>query len=138
MRPRVTRKARRYTRGEVGFSVKTAVLVLVVGAILVGAFSLHRLQGSHPNCHYRNWDAPCRTSGFHVNWTDISALGGVVVVAIAAGFIRGSRKRKPRPQPRRVAAQPQSSPGEFLGYRRRDQGLGALDAHGRPTQDATE
>jgi ABC-type uncharacterized transport system permease subunit len=78
----------------VGFSVKSAVLTLVIGAILAGAFSLHRLQGSHPTCYYKNWAAPCRTSGIHADWVDISAAGVVVVAAIAAGVIGGSRKRK--------------------------------------------
>jgi hypothetical protein len=72
------------------FSVKAAVLVLVVGALLVGAFSLHRI---HPRtCNYRNWAAPCRTTGFHADWTDLSALFVVLGTAIAAGVIGGRRK----------------------------------------------
>jgi hypothetical protein len=78
----------------VGFSVKLAVWVLVIGGVLAGAFSLHRLQSSHPTCHYKNWTAPCRTSGIHADWVDISAVGVVVVAAIAAGVIGGSWKRK--------------------------------------------
>jgi hypothetical protein len=76
----------------VGFSAKPAVLVLVVGAPLVGAFSLHRLHGQIRICNYRNWRAPCRTSGIHADWTDISALGVVVGAAVAAGVIGSKRK----------------------------------------------
>jgi hypothetical protein len=73
------------------FSVKPAVLVLVVGALLAGAFSLHRI---HPKtCNYRNWRAPCHTSGVRVDWTDVSAFGIALAAAIAAGLIGGNRNR---------------------------------------------
>jgi hypothetical protein len=87
----------------VGFSRKTAVPVLLVGVVMAAAFSLHRLQApAHRICNYRNWQAPCHTSGFHADWVDIGAFGVVLVVAIAAGVIKGSWKRKPS-SPRRVS-----------------------------------
>ena len=74
------------------FSVKPAVLVFLIGAVLVGAFSLHRI---HPRtCSYRNWAAPCHTRGFHADWTDLSALAVVLGAAIAAGVTGGRRRRK--------------------------------------------
>jgi LPXTG-motif cell wall-anchored protein len=79
----------------VGFSVKTAVLVLVFGAVIAAGFSFHRLQPqAHKTCNYKNWAAPCRTSGWHVDWTDVSAFVVVGVAAIGGGLIVGTRRRK--------------------------------------------
>ena len=79
----------------VGFSVKTAVLVLVFGAVIAAAFSFHRLQPqARKTCDYKNWAAPCRTSGWHVDWTDVGAFVVVGVAAIGGGLIVGTRKRK--------------------------------------------
>ena len=79
-----------------GFSLKTTVLVLVIGVVPVGAVSLHRLQPqAHRICYYKNWASPCHTSGWHADWTDITAFGVVLIAAIAAGVIRGNWKRKP-------------------------------------------
>jgi ribose/xylose/arabinose/galactoside ABC-type transport system permease subunit len=80
---------------DVGFSVKTAVLVLVFGVVIAAAFSFHRLQPqAHKTCNYKNWAAPCRTSGWHVDWTDVSAFVIAGGAAIAGGLIVGSRNRK--------------------------------------------
>lgn len=97
-----------------GFSVKTAVLVLVFGAVIAAAFSLHRLQPqAHKTCDYKNWAAPCRTSGWHIDWTDVSAFVVVGVAAVGGGLIVGSRKRKrssaPMTRPSTRAAEPQDA-----------------------------
>ncbi len=79
----------------VGFSVKTAVLVLVFGAVVAGAFSLHRLQPqARKMCNYTNWQAPCHTSGWHVDYVDVTAGGLVLVAAVAGGLIVGNRSRR--------------------------------------------
>jgi hypothetical protein len=78
-----------------GFSIKTAVLVLVFGAVLAGAFSLHRLQPrTRKTCNYKNWAAPCRTSGWHVDWTDVGAFIVVGVAAVGGGLVVGTRNKK--------------------------------------------
>jgi hypothetical protein len=79
----------------VGFSIKTAVLVLVFGAVIAAAFSLHRLQPqAHKTCNYTNWQAPCHTSGWHVDWTDVSAGVVVLVASVGSGLIVGTRTKK--------------------------------------------
>ncbi len=82
---------------SVGFSVKWAVWVLIVGVLAAGVFSLHRLQApSAKTCHYKNWTSPCHTSGWHADWTDISAFAIVLGAAAATGVIGGSRGRTRR------------------------------------------
>ena len=78
-----------------GFSIKTAVLVLVFGGVIALAFSLHRLQPqAHKICNYTNWAAPCHTSGWHVDWTDVTAGAVVLVASVGSGVIVGTRKKK--------------------------------------------
>jgi LPXTG-motif cell wall-anchored protein len=90
-----------------GFSVKTAVLVLVFGAVIAAAFSFHRLQPqTHKTCNYKNWAAPCRTSGWHVDWTDVSAFVVAGVAAIGGGLIVGTRKKRTTGATRRVSTRP--------------------------------
>lgn len=91
-----------------GFSLKYFVLVLIFGAVIAGAVSLHRLQPqASKTCNYKNWAAPCHTSGWHVDWTDVT-LGGVVIVgSIAAGVIGGTRKKQ-KTRKKTAAAAPQS------------------------------
>jgi hypothetical protein len=79
----------------VGFSIKTAVLILVFGGVIAGAFALHRLQPqANRTCHYKNWTSPCHTSGWHVDWTDVTAGGVVIVAAVAGGLIVGNRNKR--------------------------------------------
>ena len=78
-----------------GFSIKTAVLVLIFGAVIAGAFSLHRLQPqANRTCRYTNWSSPCHTSGFHVDYTDVSAGVVVLIASVGSGLIVGTRKKK--------------------------------------------
>jgi hypothetical protein len=92
----------------VGFSIKTAVLVLVFGAVVAGAFSLHRLQPqAHKICNYKNWAAPCHTSGWHVDWTDVTAGAAVLVASVGSGLIVGTRKKKTKTR-KMSSAGPQS------------------------------
>lgn len=83
----------------VGFSIKTAILVLVFGGVVALAFSLHRLQPqAAKSCNYKNWQAPCHQSGWHVDYTDVAAGVVVIVGAIGGGLFVGSRnKRKTSP-----------------------------------------
>lgn len=79
----------------VGFSIKTAILVIVFGGVVAGAFSLHRLQPqAHRTCYYKNWSSPCHTSGWHVDWTDVTAGGIVIVAAVGSGLIVGNRNKR--------------------------------------------
>jgi len=79
----------------VGFSVKAAVLTLIFGAVVAGAFALHRLQPqAHKTCNYKNWAAPCHTSGWHVDWTDVTAFAIVLGASVAAGLIAGNRHKR--------------------------------------------
>jgi hypothetical protein len=92
----------------VGFSVKHAILVLIFGGVIAGAFALHRLQPqAHKTCNYKNWAAPCHTSGWSVDWTDVTAGGIVLVAAIAAGLIGGTRKKQ-HTRKKTAASAPQS------------------------------
>ena len=78
-----------------GFSIKTAVLVLVFGAVVAGAFSLHRLQPQvRKNCNYTNWAAPCHHSGWHADWADVTAGAVVLVASVGSGLIVGTWKKK--------------------------------------------
>jgi hypothetical protein len=79
----------------VGFSIKTAVLVIVFGAVVAGAFSLHRLQPQvRKNCNYKNWAAPCHHSGWHVDWADVIAGAAVLVASVGSGLVVGTRQKK--------------------------------------------
>lgn len=78
-----------------GFSVRAAVLTLVFGGVVALAFALHRLQPqAHKTCYYKNWASPCRTSGWHVDWTDVTAFAIVLGASIAAGLIVGNRHKR--------------------------------------------
>ena len=78
-----------------GFSVKTAVLVLVFGAVVAGAFSLHRVQPQvRKSCNYANWAAPCHHSGWHVDWADVTAGAAVLVASVGSGLLVGTRQKK--------------------------------------------
>lgn len=94
---------------SMGFSIKYAVLVLIFGGVIAGAFALHRLQPqARKTCNYTNWAAPCHNSGWSVDWTDVTAGGVVIVASIAAGVIGGTRKKQQtRKKTSRSAAQSQ-------------------------------
>ena len=80
-----------------GFSFKYAILALIFGGVIAGAVALHRLQPqAHKTCDYKNWAAPCHTSGWSVDWTDVTAGGVVIVAALAVGVIVGTREKKQR------------------------------------------
>jgi H+/Cl- antiporter ClcA len=79
----------------VGFSFKYLILTLIFGGVIAGAFALHRLQPqAHKTCNYKNWAAPCHTEGWSVDWTDVTAGGVVIVLAIGAGVAGGTREKK--------------------------------------------
>lgn len=91
-----------------GFSVKTAVLVLIFGGVIAGAFALHRLQPqAKRTCNYTNWSSPCHTSGWHVDYTDVSAGVVVLIASVGSGLIVGTRSKK-KQQRKLSAAAPQS------------------------------
>jgi hypothetical protein len=93
----------------VGFSIKTAVLVLVFGAVVAGAFALHRLQPQvRKNCDYTNWSAPCYHSGWHVDWADVTAGAAALVASVGSGLIVGTRQKKKKKTRKMSSTAPRS------------------------------
>jgi beta-lactamase superfamily II metal-dependent hydrolase len=90
----------------VGFSIKTAILVLIFGGVIAGGFALHRLQPqAKRTCRYTNWASPCHTSGWHVDYTDVSAGVVVLIASLGSGLIVGTRSKKKQQRKMSAAAQ---------------------------------